>query len=263
MVKPMSEILTTTENHTFTHTFHAASPASPNNFNEVQTLMFLNHDILPKLVEATSQFFVFFSTGEVYGTDAPPHVTEDYQGKVTSSKERASYPIAKLSGEQLLQQLAKDSEATIRVVRLFHTFGPGISEIDPRSFSAFLYQAVQNKSILLSSQGTQIRTFLHLADTTRALTAIMQTKMLVESEPINLGSSNPISIYDFASLVAKFTESKIVMNWSSDFEQSPNNILIPDTNKLMGLGWKEQIGTADAIQDVLAWLKLSDQEKQF
>lgn len=247
----------------FSHTFHAASPASPNEYLDASTLHFLNHDILKKLVGITSESFFYFSTGEVYGTQAPLAVDESHKGVITSLATRAAYPISKIKGEQLLQGLAEGDRCSVKIMRLFHTFGPGVSPKDPRAFSTFLYQAVEDGTLRLRSSGSQVRSFLHLADTIRGISRISTRSHHAGAEVFNVGSPIPVSIHTFADVVAELTNAQLTYESQTDYELSPNNMLVPSVGKLQSLGWEQKISLTESIQDVLTWLKLSQSEKQF
>jgi UDP-glucuronate decarboxylase len=259
----LQSVLDARESQRFTHTFHAASPASPNQFSEHETLNFLNYKILQNLVDMTSEQFIFFSTGEVYGINAPFAVEESYRGAIANSKSRSSYPKSKLRGEQLLNEIAADRQCALGVVRLFHTFGPGVNEKDPRVFSSFLHQAIKERSITLRSNGTQVRSFLHLADAIRGVLQIFANHEPVGVKILNVGSSIPVSIKSFALLVADLTNSQVIYDSPPDFEMSPNHILVPSTKELEKLGWSQKINLAETIQDTLDWLSLSPSDKEY
>lgn len=262
-IVPLEILLDRKFSKEFTHTFHAASPASPNNYSNGEVLNYLNIKILPRLIELTSKLFLFFSTGEVYGTTAPFGVDEEFHGPLTESESRLPYPLAKVTGEQILREMAHFSDFPIKVARLFHTFGPGISERDPRTFSSFLYQGHNEGQIILRSSGDQIRSFLHLADAVRGVIALSSQSKEEVFDITNIGSTLPTSIKEFASLVAILTESKITFDSRTQFELSPNEVMVPNTNRLRTLGWEQSISLSEAINDTLAWLRLPKRGRDF
>jgi nucleoside-diphosphate-sugar epimerase len=247
----------------FTHTFHAASPASPDSFSDLESLTFLNSGIIPQLMQVTSKSFVFFSTGEVYGTNAPKGVKESFQGQITQLSARVGYPNSKLKGEEFIRETYSRFECTSIIARLFHTFGPGISPNDTRTFSSFLYQALHAGEITMHSLGEQIRSFLHLSDTSKALILLSKNEASSTCETFNIGSTLPLSIGEFANLIATKTNSKVTRNSQANFSLSPNQILLPNTDRLEKLGWSQSVSIADTLDDTINWMKLPVEKQQF
>ena len=260
---PLQSILKNLSSENFTHTFHAASPASPDSFINFEQLVFLNAEIIPKLMQITSKKFIFFSTGEVYGTNAPEGVDENFQGQITELSSRVGYPNSKLRGEELIQDTFSRFECTPIIARLFHTFGPGISPNDTRTFSSFLYQALNSGEITMFSLGEQIRSFLHLSDTTKALLLLAKSEASKSCETFNIGSSDPVSIGEFAHLISSKTKSKITRNSPANFSLSPNQILLPNTDRLKKLGWSQSVTMSETIDDTLHWMRLPLEKQQF
>ena len=262
-ITPLQSILEKSFTKKFTHTFHAASPASPDSYADVESLTFLNSGIIPQLMQLTSKRFIFFSTGEVYGTNARKGVEENFQGQITQLSSRVAYPESKLKGENLLRTTFSDYQCTPVIARLFHTFGPGIQPNDTRTFSSFLYQALNVGGIAMYSPGDQIRSFLHLSDTTKALMHLANSKTVDGCETINIGSKIPITIREFADLIAKKTKSKIIFERFANFPMSPNPILVPNTDRLEKLGWSQSVNIVESLDDTINWMKLPVEKQQF
>jgi nucleoside-diphosphate-sugar epimerase len=70
----------------------------------------------------------------------------------------------------------------------------------------------------------------------------------------NVGSPEGTSILNFAKLVAETTESVIRFS-DSKFEHSPFDIVIPDIQETVELGWSPKITLADAVSTTLRWIK--------
>ena len=262
-IAPLQSIIEKPLLNSFTHTFHAASPASPDSYSNMESLTFLNSGIIPHLMKLTSKRFIFFSTGEVYGTNAPKGVEENFQGQIAQLSSRVGYPESKLKGEKLLRATFSQYECTPVIARLFHTFGPGISPNDTRTFSSFLHQALNVGGITMYSPGDQIRSFLHLSDTTKALMHLAKDQAVDTCETINIGSRIPFTIREFADLIAKKTKSKIIFNPLANFPMSPNPILVPNTDRLERLGWFQNVNISDALDDTINWMKLPTERQQF
>jgi len=235
---------------------HAASPASPTKYTSRDDLRHVNAETLRYLINSKGQRIVFLSSGEVYGSDTPELIPEEYQGNIQTNSHRSIYPIAKLEGERVGRELASKYNSDFRIARLFHTFGPGLKSNDGRSFGDFLWSAAGGWKPHLKSLGTDVRTFLYLEDTIVAILLLL----LSEQPPdiLNIGSEIPISILDFARRVSFLSGHGQKVSFADSNEQSapsPNSSIIPDTTKLQALGWRQEIDLDESVSRTLKWIR--------
>ena len=234
----------------FDAVLHLASPASPSNHVAIEAVSYANIE-LTRIVTASVKsggVNIFFSTGEVYGPQAGLGVTESDVPRPQLVGPRSYYPLSKLLGEAISQSR---SDVRSIVFRVFHTFGPGLRENDGRAFSDFLWGAAKEKKITMMSDGSTIRSFLHIED---FCTAVLLTLKNVDVYgTFNLGSSNPISILEFAKKVSQITSAKIEYQESRK-SSSPIPKLTPSTRRLEMLGWEQKHNEDEAITDTWNWI---------
>jgi nucleoside-diphosphate-sugar epimerase len=240
----------------FEFLIHAASPASPTKFSLPEVLWSINVNAFSKLITSATERALFISSGEVYGADAPIPVPENYLGAIDANLSRSAYALAKIEGELRGRELCVAQGAEFRVGRLFHTFGPGVRKNDGRSFADFLWQSAEGKKPILKSAGGDVRTFLYSLDAVVGLLQILlQDK---HTNPINIGSEKPFTILDFATQISTqaglFGETEMVVS-ADNYTHSPNHVIIPDTNRLKSLGWRQEIDLKESIDKTLAWIK--------
>lgn len=243
----------------FDFLLHAASPASPTKYGNLNEITESNVGFAENLMRSKlPKKSLFISSGEVYGSAAPVPVDENYKGSIDLTKSRSAYPIAKIKAEEIFLKLSQEPFTESYVVRLFHTFGPGMKLDDGRSFADFLWGASQGQDIHLRSAGADIRTFLYLEDAFAGLLKVFSEGQ--NGETYNLGSSEPLSILDFAQLVGSeagvdvFSGSPFLES-AEDYVPSPNAVIVPSTRKIESLGWRETIPIHEAISRTLAWAK--------
>ncbi len=126
--------------------YNLACPASPKSyqFDPVQTVKVsvqgaINMLGLAKRVRAP---ILQASTSEVYGDpDAHPR-TEDYWGNVNPIGPRSCYDEGKRCAETLFFDYRRQHGASIKVARIFNTYGPRMLVDDGRVVSAFITQAL-------------------------------------------------------------------------------------------------------------------------
>ena len=139
-------------------------------------------------------------------------------------------------------------------VRLCHTFGPGIALDDGRAFAEFLANVVAGKDIVLQSDGSAVRTYTYVADAVGGmLVAITRGK----EHYYNIANlNNLISIRDLAELIAgldpgKKVQVQYVGDAGNGLKYLPFKLGIMNVDKIAQLGWKPQVGLADAFRYTL------------
>jgi nucleoside-diphosphate-sugar epimerase len=219
---------------------------------------YVNSGFIHNLVsnQKSLEVFVYFSAGEVYGADIPSPIKESSPTKVTSGLNRSSYPLAKIRGEKILLELASNHNFNPFIIRLFHTFGPGIRRNDGRSISDFFWQARLGRPPELYSDGTAQRSFLFVADMVSALFYILNSKS--NDTTFNVGSEQNISIKDFASMISKECNLEAgyrLVNKNPGHEASPIKNITPTLDKLKNLGWEESFSLKQGINITLSWIE--------
>lgn len=76
--------------------------------------------------------FMFTSSSEVYQTATTIPTPETYIGAIASNNERSCYDVSKLMAETLLHVYHTNLGVNACCVRIFNSFGPGLSEGDSR-----------------------------------------------------------------------------------------------------------------------------------
>jgi UDP-glucuronate decarboxylase len=235
---------------------HAASVASPTQKSSIESIFNINCNLLKNTYTnpGSTQKVLFISTGEVYGSNAPKWVTEDFIGEIDSTTYRANYPKAKLAGEKIVAELSKVGVEG-RIARLFHSFGPGLRLDDGRSFADFLWAASARELPELKTSGTQIRSFLYLEDSIVGLLKVLGSDV---ETPINVGSENEVSILDFAKNASSIAglKGKVDFNLNETTTTfSPNDVVLPSTSRLRSLGWSQKIDLNKGIGRTIDWIR--------
>ena len=87
------------------------------------------------------------STSEVYGDPAVHPQTEDYWGNVNPIGSRSCYDEGKRCAETLFFDYRRQHGLSIKVARIFNTYGPNMRPDDGRVVSNFICQALLGKDI--------------------------------------------------------------------------------------------------------------------
>jgi len=238
---------------------HAASQASPKFYgvdpvgtllvNSIGTMYLLNHILINK-----SKNFLFISSGEVYGDpiNSELRINEKNFGYLDPMDVRSCYAESKRLGETMAVAWGTQYDIHTNVVRLFHTYGPGLSMSDGRVFADFVSDVANDRDIILNSDGNAQRSFCYVSDAVIGiLTVLLNGK---KNEAYNVGNPDTeLAVKDLASiLVNLFPKKKLKVK----FEINTENInylkssiarCCPSIEKLKALGWSPKIGIEEGF----------------
>ena len=147
------------------------------------------------------------STSEVYGDPQVHPQPEGYLGNVNPIGPRACYDEGKRCAESLFFDYRRQHGLTIKVVRIFNTYGPRMTAEDGRVVSNFILQALRDEPISIYGTGSQTRSFCFVDDLVDGLIRMMATDGSVTG-PMNLGNPEEVSIHDLAALIIEMTGSR-------------------------------------------------------
>jgi len=236
---------------------HAASQASPKYYglDPVGTLkanVAGTQNLLELARKRNTLSFLYFSSSEVYGMmEESKPITETDFGYLDISNVRACYAESKRMGEVMCVSWWKQFGVPVRMVRPFHTYGPGMLLDDGRVYADFVASIVEGKDIRLNSEGTAKRAFCYLSDATIAF-----LKVLLEGEEgqaYNVGNpEGEKSILQLAELlVGLFPEKKlsVVKNFVPPPGYIASRVLsnTPSIEKIKSLGWMPEVGIEEGF----------------
>ena len=191
--------------------YNLACPASPVHyqFDPVQTIKtsVLGMTNMLGLAKRLRVTVLQASTSEVYGDPSVHPQTENYNGNVNPIGLRACYDEGKRCAETLCFDYRRQHDVSVKVARIFNTYGPRMHPNDGRVVSNFVVQALTNRPITIYGTGTQTRSFCYVSDLVEGLIRLMNSPSDVAG-PINLGNPGEFTMLELAELVLKLTESR-------------------------------------------------------
>lgn len=243
---------------------HAASNAFPAAFNSdpVGTIMsniggtkyLLDHALAHK-----TKRFLYISSGEVYGQGdlSLESFNESYGGYVDPTSVRSCYPNSKRCAETLCVSYMKQFGLDTVIVRPSHTYGANATKNDNRANVQFVNNALAGEDIVLTSAGTQERSYTYIADTASAILTVLAKG--IGGEAYNIAT--PISRTTIAGLAHTIAAAAGVNVVFTDPDEVQRAQLTPiakqvlDSSKLEGLGWKGRYTVDEGIAHTLAILR--------
>jgi len=238
------------------YVFHFASPASPIDYLQlpIQTLKvgaLGTHKALG-LSKEKKATFLLASTSEVYGDPDVHPQNESYWGNVNPVGPRGVYDEAKRFAEAMTMAYNRYHDVSTRIVRIFNTYGPRMRIDDGRALPTFMCQALRGEPISVFGDGSQTRSFCFVSD---LIDGIVRLAESAESDPVNIGNPDEITIKEFAEEVVQLTGSKSSISYTDLPVDDPKRRR-PDIGRAQKiLGWKPQVDLREGLKKTLDYFR--------
>lgn len=188
---------------------HFASPASPADYMRmpIQTLKVGSlgvHKTLGLAKEKGARYLLA-STSEVYGDPTVHPQPESYWGNVNPIGPRGVYDEAKRFAEAMTMAYHRQHKLNTRIVRIFNTYGPRMRMNDGRVVPTFIGQALRGEPLTIYGQGQQTRSFTYIDDLIDGIWRLLHSD---ETDPMNIGSQDEMSILEFAECIRGFSDGR-------------------------------------------------------
>jgi len=228
-----------------------ACPASPVAYQQdpVGTIEtnFLGMINLLHLAKETGAMVIQASTSEIYGDPKESPQKEEYWGNVNPIGIRSCYDEGKRAAETLCFDYKRQYGLDTRVLRIFNTYGPNMSQNDGRVVSNFIVQALKNEPITIYGKGEQSRSFCYVTDLVDGIYKLLTLANPI-TIPINLGNPNEFTVSELAKIVIEITGSKSKIIYKSLPQDDPMQRR-PDISKAKQmLGWEPKIQLKEGIK---------------
>jgi len=245
---------------------HLASNTHPRQYSSdpINTILInilgLNN-LLDWAKDKTVKKFIFASSTEIYGENRGDTelFDEDYCGYINSNTLRAGYNESKRCGESLCQAYIEKYNMDIIIPRFARIYGPTSLSGDSKVINQFIDNCLNNKDIILKSEGNQNYSFLYVVDAVMALISILLNGEKGNAYNISDINSN-IKLKDLANLIANKNNLKVIFDLPDEVERkgySTSTVSLLDNTKLLNLGWKPIYNIEEGIANTIEILKES------
>ena len=207
--------------------------------------------------EAKVEKFVFLGSSCIYPRNCAQPIKEDYLLTGELEQTNSAYAIAKIAGIELIKSYRKEYGYSWISVMPTNLYGPNDnfdlenSHVLPALIRKFV-EAKRNNSpeVVLWGSGTPLREFLHVDDLAKAILVCLEK--YDDSQQINIGSGDEISIKDLGQKIANLTGFTGKVVWDSNRpDGTPRKVL--DSTKINKLGWKPSITLDQGIAATVEW----------
>ena len=236
--------------------FNLACPASPVHYqyNPIRTLKMgtlAMYNVLGMAARLNIPILQS-STSEIYGDPLVHPQKESYLGNVNPVGPRACYDEGKRVAEALCVAYKNYNGTSVRIARIFNTYGPFMDPKDGRVVSNFIVQAIKNEPITVYGEGIQTRSFCYVDDLVISLIKLMNSNF---QEPINLGNPTEINMLDLAEIIIKETSSKSKIVFESLPIDDPKKRCPDISLAKKQLSWAPEIDLVTGLKPTIAWFR--------
>ena len=194
---------------TFKTIIHAATTRAEETFNhedalkKFETVSQGTQRLLQFACKAGTEKILWTSSGAVYGQQPAEleRISETYSGCVESmDPDRAALGLGKKVAEFYCAYYGQKHGIDIKIARCFSFVGPRMQMNIHYAIGNFIADEVSGKEIVVTGDGTPIRSYLYIADLIIWLwTILLRGQSLY---PYNVGSDEAVNMADLARLVS-------------------------------------------------------------
>lgn len=202
---------------------------------------------------------VFLSTIEIYGENKgdTEKFDEHYLGYINCNTLRAGYPEGKRAGEAMCQAYIAQYNLDVVIPRLCRVYGPTMLESDSKALAQFIRNAVNLEDIVLKSEGTQLFSYIYVADAISAILSILVKGKKGEAYNISDERSD-ITLKNLAGKLASIAGKTVVFELPSELERkgfSTATKAILCSEKLKCLGWRAEYDLTKGLKNTVDILR--------
>lgn len=256
------------------YVLHLASNTHPVAYSSdpirtITTNIIGTQNVIEYAIRQKARRVVFASSNEIYGENRGDveSFDEKYCGYIDCNTLRAGYPESKRCGEALCQAYRKQYGIDIVIPRFTRTYGPTMLWSDTKAISQFIKLGVEEKNIVLKSDGTQYYSYTHVCDAVVGLLTVMLKGK--SGEAYNIADEKSyIMLKDLANMVSKKVGTSVVyelpeLSESEGYSKATKSLL--NGKKIKDLGWECKYSITDGIYqtiDILKSIALDEQTKE-
>src|SRR5687767_7842614 len=222
----------------------------------------INTHLLMGAKEHGAKRFFYASSACVYNADK-----QKEKRRETYLKEEATYPAMpedgygweKLFSERMCRHFREDFGIATRVARYHNVYGPhgtwtGGREKAPAAICRKVIQAKLSgkHEIEIWGDGKQTRSFMYIDDCLHGTQRILKSDII---EPLNLGSSELVSINQLVDIVEGIAGVKLKRNYNLNAPKGVNGRNSDNTRIKQLLGWEPSTRLRDGLEKTYAWIQ--------
>ena len=223
----------------------------------------INIHLLEAAYQAGVDRYFFASSACVYNTDLQqdPNVRALKESDAFPAMAERGYGWEKLFAEMLCQEYWAERHMKTFIARFHNVYGPngtwdGGREKAPAAICRKVIQAKDSgtNEIMIWGDGTQTRSFTYIEDCVSGIDKIVHCDELVAT-PINLGSSELISINDLVSLAEEIGDVKLTRKYDLSAPRGVAGRNSDNTFIKQVFGWEPGTPFKEGLTQTYRWIE--------
>ena len=220
----------------------------------------INTHMLMAAREYGATRFFYSSSACVYAADkqTDPDVTALKESDAYPAMPEDGYGWEKLFSERMCRHFREDFGLVTRVARFHNVYGPygtweGGREKAPAAFCRKVIAAkVSGKhEIEIWGDGSRTRSFMYIDDCLKGIDLILHSDIL---EPINLGSSELVSVNQLVDIAEEIAGIKLKRSYKLDAPQGVAGRNSDNTMIRARLGWEPSTRLREGMENTYRWI---------
>jgi nucleoside-diphosphate-sugar epimerase len=223
----------------------------------------INTNMVEAAYKAGARRYFFSSSACAYNTllQQDPNVRALKESDAYPAMAERGYGWEKLISEQFCEEYWHERGMKTAIARFHNVYGPhgtwdGGREKAPAALSRKVIEAIDTgkKDITIWGNGHQTRSFMYIDDCVQGIDKIMHSDDLIAT-PINLGSSELVSINELLTKIEKIAGVKMSRHYDPDAPQGVAGRNSDNTFIQKVLKWEPKTTLNKGLAETYAWIK--------
>jgi nucleoside-diphosphate-sugar epimerase len=223
----------------------------------------INTHLIEAAYQAGVERYFFSSSACAYNVELQqdPNVRALKESDAYPAMAERGYGWEKLMSEMFCQEYTAERGLKTAIARFHNVYGPhgtwdGGREKAPAALSRKVIEAIDtgNHEITIWGDGNQTRSFMYINDCIQGIDLIMHCETL-NATPINLGSSELLSINELVSEIEKVAGIKLARRYDLDAPKGVAGRNSDNTFIREMLGWEPNTPFEQGIAATYAWIE--------
>lgn len=223
----------------------------------------INTHLIEASYNAGVERYFFSSSACAYNVELQkdPNVRALKESDAYPAMAERGYGWEKLMSEMFCEEYWAERKMKTAIARFHNVYGPygtwdGGREKAPAALSRKVIEGedTDDLNITIWGDGNQTRSFMYIDDCVKGIDMIMHCDDLIAT-PINLGSSELVSINDLVSLIEDIAGVKLTRHYDLDAPQGVAGRNSDNTFIHQVLGWEPDTPLRTGMEQTYAWIK--------
>lgn len=197
--------------------------------------------------------FVCVSSAVAYSVNAPSPLKEEDLFIGEPARGGYGYGFAKRMSVVMARAYKEEKGLNASVLLSSNAYGPGdnFDLSHGHVIPSLIKKCLTEKELIVWGDGSQIRDFFYVEDFAEGV--VLAAEKLQTSNPVNIGSGEPIAIRDLVKIIIKATrfKGKVIFDSSKPQGQKIRNVSIDRARKLMN--FSPSCSLTRGIKETIGW----------